>query len=99
MSPPCLDDFAAERQSHGAPRLMALLAVFAALGFGLEWLFWWATTGFRQRLIAAGVGTVRERVRAIGMRAAYGLGVLLAFAVAASGHSCCSNGRRCSSRS
>ena len=77
--------FAAERQSHGAPRLMALLAVFAALGFGLEWLFWWATTGFRQRLIAAGVGTVRERVRAIGMRAAYGLGVLLAFAVGSIG--------------
>ena len=77
--------FAAERQTHGASRLIALLGVFAALGFGLEWLFWWATTGFRQRLIAAGVGTVRERVRAIGMRAAYGLGVLLAFAVGSIG--------------
>jgi small-conductance mechanosensitive channel len=76
---------AAERQTHGAPRLITLLAVFAALGFGLEWLFWWATTGLRERLIASGLDTVRARVRAIGMRAAYGLGVLLAFAIGSIG--------------
>ena len=77
--------FATERQTHGGPRLIVLLVVFAALGFGLEWLFWWATTGFRERLIASGLDTVRERVRAIGMRAAYGLGVLLAFAIGSIG--------------
>jgi moderate conductance mechanosensitive channel len=77
--------FATERQTHGGPRLIVLLVVFAALGFGLEWLFWWSTTGFRERLIASGLDTVRERVRAIGMRAAYGLGVLLAFAIGSIG--------------
>ena len=46
---------AAEREAHGAPRVVALLAVFAALGFGLECLFWWATTGFREHLIASGL--------------------------------------------
>ena len=51
---------------------MALLAVFAALGFGLEWLFWWATTGFRQRLIAARWDRARAGARdrdARGLRA------------------------------
>jgi small-conductance mechanosensitive channel len=76
---------AAERQERGAPRVVALLAVFAALGFGLEWLFWWATTGFRTRMIATGLETTRDRVRAIGLRAAYGLGVLLAFAIGSIG--------------
>ena len=76
---------AIERQERGAPRVVALLAVFAALGFGLEWLFWWATTGFRTRMIATGLETTRERVRAIGLRAAYGLGVLLAFAIGSIG--------------
>jgi small-conductance mechanosensitive channel len=76
---------ATERQERGAPRVVALLAVFAALGFGLEWLFWRATTGFRTRMIAARLETTRDRVRAIGLRAAYGLGVLLAFAIGSIG--------------
>src|SRR5258708_922454 len=43
-----------EIQEHGSPRVVVLLAVFGALGFGFEWLFWWATTGFRPRMIATG---------------------------------------------
>ena len=77
--------FALERQERGAPRVVALLVVFAALGFGLEWLFWWATTGFRTRMIATALETSRGRVRAVGLRAAYGLGVLLAFAIGSIG--------------
>ena len=80
-----LTTLSTERQELGAPRVLVLLAVFAALGFGLEWLFWWATTGFRERMIATGLDTPRERVRAIGMRAAYGLFVLLAFAIGSIG--------------
>jgi moderate conductance mechanosensitive channel len=72
---------ATERQERGAPRVVALLAVFAALGFGLEWLCWGTTTGFRTRMIATNLETTRDRVRAVGLRAAYGLGVLLAFAI------------------
>ena len=67
-------------QERAALDVAILLAVFAALGFGLEWLFWWATTGFRQRMIAAGLDTVRARLQAVGRRFAYGIGMVLAFA-------------------
>ena len=32
-----------------------------------EWLFWWATTGFRRRLVATSLDTVRDRLHAIGL--------------------------------
>jgi moderate conductance mechanosensitive channel len=76
---------AAEREDRGGPRVVLLLAGFAALGFGLEWLFWWATTGFRERMIAIDLATVRDRLRAVGRRFAYGLGVVLAFALGSIG--------------
>ena len=72
-------------QERGALDVALLLAVFVALGFGLEWLFWWATTGFRQRMIAVGLDTVRERLQAVGRRFAYGIGVVLAFALGSIG--------------
>jgi small-conductance mechanosensitive channel len=72
-------------QERGALDVALLLVVFVALGFGLEWLFWWATTGFRRRMIAAGLDTVRERLQAVGRRFAYGIGMLLAFALGSIG--------------
>jgi moderate conductance mechanosensitive channel len=80
-----LRTLATERQEQSGPGVIVLLAVFAALGFGLEWLFWWATTGIRTRFIAARFETKRDRLRAVGRRAAYGLGVLLAFAIGSVG--------------
>ena len=74
-----------ELRKHGLGSILLPLAFFAALGFGAEWLYWWATTGFRQRLIAAGLETVNERLRAVGLRIVYGLGLLLAFAVGSIG--------------
>ena len=73
----------AETQQRG--RVILLLAVFVGLGFGLEWLFWWATTGFRERMIATALDSTQERLRAVGRRFAYGLGVLLAFALGSIG--------------
>jgi moderate conductance mechanosensitive channel len=73
----------AETQQRG--RGLLLLAVFVGLGFGLEWLFWWATAGFRERMIATGLESAHERLRAVGRRFAYGLGVLLAFALGSIG--------------
>jgi moderate conductance mechanosensitive channel len=70
----------AETQERGLVSVLVLLVVFAALGFGLEWLYWWATPGLRTRMIATRLETVRDRLRAIAGRAAFGLGVLLAFA-------------------
>ena len=70
----------AETQERGLLSVLVLLVVFAALGFGLEWLYWWATPGLRKRMIATRLETVRDRLRAVMGRAAFGLGVLLAFA-------------------
>ena len=76
---------AGDMQEHGVLEVAVLLAVFAALGFGLEWLFWWATTGFRERMIATGLDTVRARLLAVGRRFAYGIGMVLAFALGSIG--------------
>ena len=57
-----------EFSRHGLLGVAALLAAFVALGFGLEWLFWWATGSLRERMIATGLETVRERLRAVGLR-------------------------------
>jgi small-conductance mechanosensitive channel len=74
-----------ESQERGLLSILVLLAAFIALGFGVEWLFWWATTGFRRRLVATSLDTVRDRLHAIGRRFAYGVGVLLAFAIGSVG--------------
>ena len=75
----------AEAQERGLLSVALLLAVFPALGFGLEWLYWWAGTGIRTRFLARRFETKGERLRAVGRRAFYGLCVLLAFAVGSVG--------------
>jgi small-conductance mechanosensitive channel len=65
--------------------VVGLLLVFAALGFGCEGLFWWATSGLRQRIITTGLDTIRDRLHAIWARTVYGLGVVLAYAVGSVG--------------
>ncbi len=77
--------FSTDFQDRGPLGAVALLAGFAALGLGLEWLFWWATAGFRRRLIATHLDTVNDRLRAVWIRSVYGVGVLLAFAVGSIG--------------
>ena len=75
----------AETQERGLLSVVALLAVFPALGFGLEWLYWWAGTGIRTRFLARRFETKGERLRAVGRRAFYGVCVLLAFAIGSVG--------------
>jgi small-conductance mechanosensitive channel len=77
--------FDAEREAWGGQRPIVLVAVFVALGFGVEWLFWWATAGFRRRLVATDLESAPERLRTVGRRFAYGLGVVLAFALGSVG--------------
>ncbi len=77
--------FTAERAAWGGQRPIVLVAMFAALGFGLEGLLWWATTGFRERMIASPLQTAQDRLRAVGLRMTYGLLVLLAFAIGSIG--------------
>jgi small-conductance mechanosensitive channel len=75
----------AETQERGLLSVVVLLAVFPALGFGLEWLYWWAGTGIRTRFLARRFETKGERLRAVGRRAFYSLCTLLAFAVGSVG--------------
>jgi moderate conductance mechanosensitive channel len=77
--------FAAERETWGGQRPIVLVAMFVALGFGLEWLLWWASTGVRQRLIASQLETPQDRLRAVAVRAIYALLVLFAFAIGSIG--------------
>ena len=77
--------FAAERAAWGGQRPIVLIAMFVALGFGLEWLLRWASTGVRRRLIAMTLETAPDRLRAMAVRATYGLLVLLAFAIGSIG--------------
>ena len=75
----------AELTEWGFLSVIALFALFAVLGFGLEWLFWWMTTSFRRRMIATPLDTVQGRLRAVWLRTVYGIGVLLAFALGSIG--------------
>ena len=59
-----------DSRSAACSASLVLLAVFAALGFGLEWLFWWATTGFRDAHDRdAASRPCADRLRAVGRRA------------------------------
>ncbi|WP_180943817.1 mechanosensitive ion channel domain-containing protein [Sinorhizobium mexicanum] len=74
-----------EMRDQGSFAAVLPLIFFLTLGFGLEWLYWRATSGFRKRMIARHLDTVDDRLRAAGSRILYGLGVLLAFAVGSIG--------------
>jgi small-conductance mechanosensitive channel len=74
-----------EFEDRGLLSVLVLILTFVGTGIGLEWLFWWATTGFRRRMIASPLETVNDRLHAVGLRLAYGIGVLAAFAVGSVG--------------
>ena len=59
--------------------------MFLGLGILVERLYWRATTGFRQRLIAMQLDTVEARLKAVGLRLAFGLGWIGSFAVGSLG--------------
>jgi small-conductance mechanosensitive channel len=69
-----------ETRERGVTAVLLPLFFFAGLGFGLEWLFWLVTTSFRKRTIATSLDTVEERLRVVGRRVLYGLGLLMSFA-------------------
>jgi moderate conductance mechanosensitive channel len=75
----------AEVQERGPVSVVALLALFAVLGFGVEWLFWWATAGLRRSMIAMSLDTAKKRLHAAWTRTIYGTGVLLAYAIGSVG--------------
>jgi small-conductance mechanosensitive channel len=75
----------AEIMSAGLSTTFLLVVMFLGLGILVERLYWRATAGFRRRLIAMPLETVQERLRAVGLRLAFGLGWTASFAVGSLG--------------
>jgi moderate conductance mechanosensitive channel len=75
----------AELGDGGRTRALLLLVFFAALGFGVEWLFRRVTKRARERLEGHPMETVRERLNLIALRLVFIVGGLLAFAVGSVG--------------
>ena len=66
-------------------RMLRLLVLFVGLGYGLEWLFRRATTRFRARFDEVKLDTVGERLRVVGSRLAFAVGLVLSFAAGSVG--------------
>ncbi|HEY4040984.1 MAG TPA: hypothetical protein VGM32_03965, partial [Rhodopila sp.] len=65
--------------------VLVLVLVFAALGFGVEWLFRKMTKNTRQRLDGLPMETVNDRLRLVAARFAFAFGTVAAFAVGSLG--------------
>jgi small-conductance mechanosensitive channel len=74
-----------EFEEHGLVSVLLLILAFVALGFGAEWLFYWAASGVQKWIIALPLNTVGERLRAVAVRLAYGTGMVASFAVGSVG--------------
>ncbi|MGF1629274.1 MAG: mechanosensitive ion channel domain-containing protein [Kiloniellaceae bacterium] len=74
-----------EFAEHGPVRILLLIAAFVALGFSAEWLFYRAASGVEAWIVALPLATVRERLRAVAVRLAYGVGIVAAFAIGSIG--------------
>lgn len=70
-----------EMADHGVDHFFLLLAAFAALGFGVERLFWMVSGGVRRWIIASPMDTPGERLRAMFARFGFGTSWVAAFAL------------------
>ena len=75
----------ADLGNHGRLKALSLVAVFVALGFGVEWLFRKATGRMRARLDGLPLATVNDRLRIVALRFAFAVGLVAAFAVGSVG--------------
>jgi small-conductance mechanosensitive channel len=71
--------------AQGPWTTILLVAMFLGLGLLVERLYWRATTGIRQRLIAMPLDRVDARLNAVARRLAFGLGWTASFAVGSLG--------------
>ena len=65
--------------------VVGLVLAFAAVGFGVEWLFRKATQKTRQRLAELPMESVNDRLRLVAARFAFAFGVVVAFAIGSFG--------------
>jgi moderate conductance mechanosensitive channel len=75
----------AELGQGGRARALLLLVGFVGLGFGVEWLFRKAIQGVRAKVDALPTQTIGDRLRIVGARIGFALGVLAAFAIGSVG--------------
>ena len=75
----------ADLGTYGRAKELLLLAVFVALGFGVEWLFRKATGRIRARLDGLPLATVNDRLRIVAVRLAFAVGLVAAFALGSVG--------------
>ncbi|HVR67820.1 MAG TPA: mechanosensitive ion channel family protein [Verrucomicrobiae bacterium] len=74
-----------EFQERGLIKILLLIAVFVGLGFGAERLFYWIAKGIEVWIMALPLDTVVQRLRAIAVRLAYGIGMVTSFAIGSVG--------------
>jgi small-conductance mechanosensitive channel len=79
------DLLARELQSRPVVDVVLLVLGFLGLGAGIEWIFGLATASARERIISRPVETAPERVRAIGMRLAFGFADVAIFGIGSIG--------------
>src|SRR5438128_3561729 len=75
----------ADLGTHGRVEALSLLAVFVALGLGVEWLFRTATGRIRARLDGLPLATVNDRLRIVAVRFAFAVGLVAAFGLGSIG--------------
>ena len=75
----------ADLGDRGRIKVLLHLALFVALGFGVEWLFRKATETIRARLDAHPLETVHDRLRVVAVRFAFAVGLVAAFAIGSIG--------------
>ena len=69
----------------GRAKALLLLMIFVALGFGVEWVFRRATRRIRGRLEQHPLDTVNSRLRVVGVRFLFGIGLVATFALGSVG--------------
>ena len=75
----------AELRGRRLVGVLILVLGFVALGIGAEWVFRKATAPSRQRVVAIPIETAPERMRAIGLRLAFGLSEVVIFGLGSIG--------------
>jgi len=75
----------ADLGDRGRVKVLLHLALFVALGFGVEWLFRKATERVRRHLDDHPLETVNDRLRVVATRFAFAVGVVAAFALGSIG--------------
>lgn len=74
-----------EFTDRGLLAVLALVAGFAGLGFGAEWLFHRAASGVQHWIATVPLDTIGQRLRALAIRLAFGIAMVAAFAIGSVG--------------